>query len=122
MNDNAHELVVVVFAAVLHGEVIALFLLREVLLREVGHVQRVRELIEVVDFNSHHRVKIELEALQRGDQVARQCLDTGALERIHLLIALLTLVLVVSIKHVARYESLEPLNDRLFVFDRDTNR
>lgn len=122
VHHDADQLVVVVVALILHRKLVSFCFLLQVLLGEVGHVKGVREFIEVVDFHAHHRVEIELKSLQRRDQVAGQRLNARPLQRVHFLVTLFALILVVRVQNVTRYKGLEPLNDRLAVFDGDPDR
>jgi hypothetical protein len=124
MHHNAHQLVVVVVTWVLQLSVLIdtlLRLLRKPLLSIFGHVELHWELKHIIKLDAQHRVKIEIEALQRSDQVAWQGLNARTLVGIDLLLTLFAHVLVVGIEHVASHELVQTRVDRLLVLHSDTD-
>ena len=124
VHHHAFQLVLVVLLRVWQ----LLLLLRrllfpaEPLLSEVLHVQVERELAVVVHFDPDHAVVVELEPPQSYHQVLRQLLNARPFQRIHLLVALLAVVRVVALQHLALDQRIQPLLYRLLVLHRHTQR
>lgn len=112
---------------VLHGQVLVVHFLDQVLARDVLlavrlHVKLHGEAAVVVDFVLLEGVKVEFEALQLKEEYVGQALDRAALQSVSLRFALLAVVGVVSLKHFTFDESLEPLENGLFVLHLERDR
>jgi hypothetical protein len=123
MNNYPLELILIILIRIVDiGLLVRVFLLQEALLGVVEHVQDVRELVVVVHFESHHLVEVELETSQGEHQDLGQALDTGSLEGVYFLVALLTEVSVVSFQLVSFDEIVKAFIDALFVLNHQRDR
>jgi hypothetical protein len=75
----------------------------------------------VVKLRPLHSLKVKVKTFECHEHVPRQLLDAGAFESIYFLVALLTLVLIVAVKHVSLDERLHTFMHVLLILYSDAD-
>jgi hypothetical protein len=86
------------------------------------HVDLHGKLAVVVDLELGHGVKVEFEAFEYEEHDVGHALDAAPLQRVDFLLALLTVIGVVTLQHLSLHERLETLLDRVLVLYLQTYR
>ena len=123
VNNNSSELIFIIIIRIIDIRLfIRMFFLKKTFLCIRLHVQNMWELVMIIDFESHHRIKVKLKPPQSTNQSLRQSFNTRSLDSINFLITFLTEKLVVSIQNISLDVRFQPFIDGFLVLNRQRNR